>query len=387
MTRLHVSTSVIASSGRSASTSGSTPGGAAGYDVVVAVNALLSLGAAVREVAPHGRAALVMDANVREPHGVVAEASLREAGFQVLPLTLHSSEPEKSLESAAILYRGLLAGAAERNTPVIALGGGIVGDVTGFVASTYLRGVPFIQAPTTLLAMVDAAIGGKTGVNVTLPGGGLGKNLVGAFWQPRLVLADPRVLVTLPRRELCCGLAECIKHAMLADEFLLDLIESKVEQIFAVETETIEALVARSAAIKIAIVEADPLERGVRATLNLGHTFAHAIESFSSLNLLHGEAVSLGLCAAMACAESMGRVTDDERRRIVGLLERLSLPTRLPSPIATAEATAAMAHDKKVEDGRLRLVLPRSPGQGAEIVADVPLDRVHAAWRSIGTVG
>ncbi|MHC5004129.1 MAG: 3-dehydroquinate synthase, partial [Planctomycetota bacterium] len=278
----------------------------------------------------------------------------------------------------------LLAGRMQRSSPVVALGGGIVGDVAGFAAATYLRGVPVVQVPTTLLAMVDAAIGGKTGVNHPLPAGsGLGKNLIGAFWQPSAVLADPEVLRTLDERHLRCGLAECIKHGVIAEPGLFELIEQRVDELRVDAVALLEELVLRAAAVKATIVARDVRESGVRALLNLGHTFAHVIEPIADLDLHHGEAVSIGMCAAARCAERTGRLGAADRERIEGLLAQAALPVRLSRPVPAGRLIAAMMFDKKVAKDRLRLVLPTAIG-AATVVDDVPRAVIDAAWSDVG---
>jgi 3-dehydroquinate synthase len=350
---------------------------------------------------------LVMDANVVEPHGAVASQSLRDSGYDVVASTLTADEKKKTLASVESLYRAMLAAKLERRSPVIALGGGIIGDIAGFAAATYLRGVPLINVPTTLLAMIDASIGGKTGVNFPLPeSNDLGKNLIGAFWQPRVVLADPAVLLTLQRRDLACGLAECIKHAIIADAALLQWIHDYAGEILTLVVARWEELIVRSVAIKAAIVAQDERESGRRALLNLGHTFAHAIESISDLDIRHGEAVAIGLIAACEVARSLKRMAPDEFTLIHQTITRCDLPSLLVKDCAGApmrepraldldleracadqltvdRLMQAMAFDKKVLDGQRRLVLPRGLG-AAEVVDDVPEQFVRAAWRDIG---
>ncbi|MHC4993349.1 MAG: 3-dehydroquinate synthase [Planctomycetota bacterium] len=246
-----------------------------------------------------------------------------------------------------------------------------------------MRGLPLVQVPTTLLAMVDAAIGGKTGVNVPLPGGGLGKNLVGAIWQPKAVLVDPLVLGTLDPRDLRCGLAECVKHALIADASLLDWLDDNAAAIQRLAPDVLVTLIERSARIKVGIVEQDERELGKRALLNLGHTFAHALEARQHLELRHGEAVAIGLVAAAHCAARTGRLDADGEQRITAVLEVLGLPVRVPAPADAGELIQAMRFDKKVMAGRRRLVLPAGLG-AAEIVEDVPDDVVRAAWEQVG---
>ena len=211
----------------------------------------------------------------------------------------------------------------------------------------------------------------------------MGKNLIGAFWQPRAVVVDPLVLRTLPARDSRCGLAECIKQGVLASAGLLSFIEARLKGITELDTETITELIARSAQIKVAIVQEDEREAGRRALLNLGHTFAHVIEPIEALDLRHGEAVAIGICAAARCAHETGRLARDDEKRISDLLGMAGLPTRLPQPIDAPRLIDAMGYDKKVAHGRLRLVLPTALGR-AEIADDVPREAVVSAWHAVG---
>ncbi len=390
------------------------------HSIVIEPGGLWQLGERVRAVAPHVRCLLVMDVNVVQPHGEIARQSLEKAGCEVVTATLIAEEKHKTLAAVESLYRVMLDARLERKSPVIALGGGIVGDIAGYAAATYLRGVPLIQVPTTLLAMVDASIGGKTGVNFPLPGSNdLGKNLFGAFWQPKLVLADPKVLLTLRRRDFVCGLAECIKHAVIADSSLLAWMRDSAKGILALFVPTWEELISRSAAIKAVIVAEDERESGRRALLNLGHTFAHALESVASTDIKHGEAVALGETAASHVATSLRLLTADEALLMTDVIHRCELPSTLiannwsvekaerfvarSGEHASSERTRsverlraalqnrpaisqlmrAMTFDKKAADGRMRLVLPRGIG-AADVVDDVPLDLVREAWLHIG---
>jgi 3-dehydroquinate synthase len=348
---------------------------------------LAQVGPLVARVARGPAALLAVDEKIADDHGAAALASLRSAGLAVTTATLTARETLKTLDTVRGLYDAMLAGDGgpplDRGSPVVALGGGIVGDTAGFAAATYMRGVPLVQVPTTLLAMVDAAIGGKTGVNVPLPGGGLGKNLVGAFWQPKAVLADPLVLRTLDPRDLRCGVAECVKHALVADASLLAYIEKHAAAIEQVEPETMSEFIERSARIKVGIVERDEREHDVRALLNLGHTFAHALESRTELDLRHGEAVAVGLIAAARCATRTGRLEPGDEARIAGVLDAVGLPQRIPASVPTDDLMRAMRYDKKVAAGRLRLVLPVGIGS-AVATDDVPPDVVREAWSHVG---
>jgi 3-dehydroquinate synthase len=361
------------------------PGRGSRYEFLVKPGALRDLGTYVREVAPHGTAMLAVDERIADSHGAVARDSLVSAEYHLQTHTLAADERHKTLDTVRAMYDAMLAAGMERGSPVIALGGGVIGDVAGFAAATYMRGVPLVQVPTTLLAMVDAAIGGKTGVNLPLPSGSLGKNLIGAFWQPRVVVADPDTLLTLDDRELRCGLAECIKHGVIADRSLLSFIYDNLPAIMQREAKTLTELVARSAAVKVAIVQADEREAGLRALLNLGHTFGHVIEPLPELNLKHGEAVAIGLCAAGHTAVLTGRLNLSQADEIERVISIVGLPTRLPTPVESGPLIAAMAYDKKVAGGRVRLVLPTSDGS-AELVDDAPRDAVAAAWAHVGAI-
>jgi len=361
------------------------------YDVIVEPGALAQLGSIVRRVidARPGGVLLAVDRSVAGDHGRAAAAALEGAGYAVAVAELVADEREKTLGAVRAVYETMLAARLERGSPLVAVGGGVIGDVAGFAAATYLRGVPLVQVPTTLLAMVDAAIGGKTGVNFPLPradGAGaptLGKNLIGAFWQPRGVVSDPRTLSTLPVRELRCGLAECVKHAVIADASLLDAIRGTAAAILAVDEDALTALVARSAAVKAAIVAEDEREQGRRALLNLGHTFAHVIETIDALELKHGEAVAIGTCAACAAAVETGRLGAGDAAIVRETLASLGLPVALPRPHPAAPLIDAMRFDKKVAGGRVRLVLPTSIGSAA-LFDDVPAPVITSAWRSVG---
>ena len=341
------------------------------------------LGPLVHEVAPSRSALLVVDKTIASTHGRAALTSLQGAGVEPIVVELVAEESQKTIETAQQVYGAMLGAGLDRSSPVIALGGGIIGDTAGFVAATYMRGVPLIQVPTTLLAMVDAAIGGKTGVNFPLPGGGLGKNMIGAFWQPKAVVVDPQMLGTLDARDFRCGLAECVKGALIADASLLQFLSTEASRILALDQDVLRTLIERCVRIKAEIVAADERESGRRALLNLGHTFAHAIESISELKVRHGEAVSIGLMAAAHCAVKTGRLTADQHNHIEQVLTTFGLPIRLPSPVDEQRLLAAMRHDKKATQGRTQLILPTGVG-GAELVGDVPVEVVAAGWAGVG---
>jgi 3-dehydroquinate synthase len=347
------------------------------YDVVIEPGLVGGVGERVRAVAPHDRCALLTDDTVRDLYGERVAASLGAAGYHVTRGSVKAGEAEKNLATVERLWGVLLGDRLERRSPVIALGGGVVGDMAGFVAATYLRGVPFVQCPTTLLAMVDSSVGGKTGFNVPE-----GKNLIGAFHQPVLVAIDPEVLSSLPARELRCGLAECIKHAVIRDPALFDWLGAESASILALESETLVELVRRNVEIKARVVMEDEREGGVRAHLNFGHTFAHAIEATAGYGtVLHGEAVALGMLAATRTAIELGLCEPAFLDRLTALVVAFGLATRCP--LAAPEALdAAMRHDKKVVGDRLRLVLPDRLGH-VVIRDDVPVACVRAGWEHI----
>lgn len=348
------------------------------YEVRIGPGLLSELGALTRANAPHDRAALIVDDKITGTHGRAAEASLTSAGYQPLVATMTSGEDHKNLATVEKLYHKLLDERLERKSPVVALGGGIVGDTGGFVAASYLRGVPFIQCPTTLLAMVDASVGGKVGVNMPQ-----GKNLIGAFHQPVLVVIDTDTLKTLPKRELVCGLAECVKHGVIRDPELFDWIDRNVDAILKLDPAAIVELVERNVAIKAAVVMEDEKESGVRAHLNFGHTFAHAIEAGTEYGrFLHGEAVSLGMVAAARLAVEQGRCDKALADKLVALLTKIGLPTHAKDLPATGKLMAVMRSDKKVKDGRVRLVLPDKLG-AVSTVGDAPDAAVEKAWDSL----
>lgn len=347
------------------------------YEIVIEPGVLGRVGSRVRDLAPHARCGVVADRAVWDLHGETLERSLEEAGYGITSSHLEPGEASKGLETVADLYDVMVDARLERGSPIVALGGGVAGDLAGFVAATYLRGVAFVQCPTTLLAMVDSSVGGKTGVNLPQ-----GKNLVGAFHQPVLVAADPLVLSTLPERELRCGLAECIKHAAIRDASLFDFIEERIQEILALSTSTIVELVRRNVEIKAAVVMEDEREAGVRAHLNFGHSFGHAIEaSVGYGRILHGEAVALGMLAATRTASELGLCDESHLTRLSDLLEVAGLPVRASLP-DTEQLNSAMRLDKKVSGDRLRLVLPTRIGH-VETRDDVPEACVQAGWDAI----
>jgi 3-dehydroquinate synthase len=323
------------------------------------------------------RAAIVVDANVAVLHLERVRRSIAGAGGQEpIVVEIPPGEGHKSLATLSAIYDALLAAGIERNTPLLGVGGGMTTDVAGFAAATLLRGLPYFAIPTSLLAMVDAAIGGKTGINHAA-----GKNLIGAFHQPRAVLVDPEVLATLPARELRSGMAEVIKHYMIRDAEGFARLEARMPEVMRPDPALLAEIIAENIAIKAAVVEADPFERDVRAHLNFGHTFGHALEQASRYALSHGEAVALGMCAAMNAAEELGMIDAGPRERLRRLVAAAGLPTRTDQADPEA-ALAAMRADKKVVSGRLRFILPERIGS-VTIRGDVPPEVVRGALASV----
>ncbi|GHT85440.1 3-dehydroquinate synthase [Betaproteobacteria bacterium] len=300
-------------------------------------------------------------------------AALRRAGVEVAAVTLPDGEAHKDWPTLKLIFDLLLGTHCERSTTLLALGGGVVGDMGGFAAACYQRGMPFIQIPTTLLAQVDSSVGGKTAINHPA-----GKNMIGAFYQPRLVLADIATLDTLPQRELSAGLAEVIKYGLIRDRDFLTWLEQNIDALRAKDPEALAHAIERSCQHKAAVVIADELEQGERALLNLGHTFGHAIETGLGYGVwLHGEAVAAGTMMAAELSRRAGWLSDEDLARIEALFIRAGLPVFGPA-LGAARYLELMAHDKKVEAGRLRLVLLRAPGH-AVVETDIALDAIHAA--------
>lgn len=287
----------------------------------------------------------------------------------VLEVILPDGEQFKNLNTLNLIFDRLLEARHNRTTTLIALGGGVTGDMTGFAASCYQRGVDFIQVPTTLLSMVDSSVGGKTGVNHAL-----GKNMIGAFYQPNCVLADTDLLQTLPARELAAGIAEVIKYGLISDYDFFVWLEQNMDQLVSGDEESLAYAIDRSCQNKASVVARDEREGGVRAILNFGHTFGHAIETAQGYGVwLHGEAVAAGMVMAADLSQRMGMITQGELDRLVGLLERAKLPVKAPQDMSENDFISLMLVDKKVLDGRLRLVLLKAMGE-AVVTSDIDKD-------------
>ena len=322
-------------------------------------------------IVPHlaqKRVAIVTNTTVAPLYLERLSATLAAAGVAVHPVVLPDGEAYKNWETLNLIFDALLSWRAERRTTLIALGGGVIGDMTGFAAACYQRGVPFIQIPTTLLSQVDSSVGGKTGINHPL-----GKNMVGAFYQPKAVLADTDTLKTLPPRELSAGLAEVIKYGFIRDAEFLVWLETHMDRLRALDTEAVAHAIYRSCEIKAQVVGEDEREGGIRAILNLGHTFGHAIEAGMGYgNWLHGEAVGAGMALAAETSRRLGWITDADVARVGALIRAAGLPDVAPD-MAPEAWLDYMGHDKKVESGRLRFVLLKKLGE-AVVTGDVPTD-------------
>ncbi|MFC1965398.1 3-dehydroquinate synthase [Chloroflexota bacterium] len=327
------------------------------YNIHIGSGLLGQAGQMLRKITSGDKLVIVTDTTVKRLYGSTLKRSLTDSGFKVLTIEVPEGEEQKSLETAGRLYRELTGFYAERTTPIIALGGGVIGDLTGFVAATYLRGVPLIQIPTTLLAQVDSSIGGKVAVNH-----GLLKNKIGAFYQPRLVISDISTLKTLPSGELSDGLAEVIKYGVIQDKEFFTYLEENINQIKSLDGEALETIVFRSAKIKAAVVEKDERDFGLRNILNYGHTVGHAIESVSDFKVRHGEAVAIGMLAAARISNKLGMLDKSEVIRLKDIIARASLPIEIPR-LELEKLIQAMSHDKKILQGKIRFVLPKSIGE------------------------
>lgn len=298
--------------------------------------------------------------------------ALTNAGVKVIPIILPDGEAYKNGETLNLIYDTLLQNRCERSTTLIALGGGVIGDLTGYAAATYLRGVPFIQIPTTLLSQVDSSVGGKTGINHPL-----GKNMIGAFYQPQLVLADIDTLQTLPQREFSAGMAEVIKYGLIRDQVFFDWCEKNIDALMQLNEAELTEAIFRSCQNKAEVVARDEHEQGERALLNLGHTFGHAIENAMGYGVwLHGEAVAAGTIMAADLSQRMGWLNSQEVDRITNIMIAAKLPTKAPD-LGVEKYLQLMQLDKKVADGKIRLILQQGIGKSV-ITSDYDLDKLKA---------
>ncbi|MDF5715228.1 MAG: 3-dehydroquinate synthase [Rhizonema sp. NSF051] len=344
------------------------------YEIAIAPSSLDQLGEHMAALKLGKKVLLVSNPMIFKHYGERAIASLKAHGFDVTSCTLPPGERYKTLNSVQKIYDGALENRLERSSTMVALGGGVIGDMTGFAAATWLRGINVVQVPTTLLAMVDSAIGGKTGVNHPQ-----GKNLIGAFHQPRLVLIDPFVLKTLPMREFRAGMAEVIKYGIIWDAQLFAQMEEskRLDQLRYLKPELIDAILMQSCQAKADVVSKDEKEAGLRAILNYGHTIGHAVESLTGYRVVnHGEAVAIGMVAAGQIAVELGMWQKAETERQHALIQKTGLPTQLPTGVDIEAIIEALQTDKKVLEGKVRFILPTQLG-AVTITDQVPSDTIR----------
>lgn len=354
------------------------------YSIQIGQNLLTQLPHWIANCHPKCRHAVVIFDERVEPVSAAVLSALSAAGFRLSSIEVPSGEASKSLSSIDRLWQRMLSEHTDRGSVIVAVGGGVVGDLAGFAAASFARGLPLVQIPTTLLSQVDSSVGGKTGIN--LPGA---KNIVGAFWQPSLVVIDTTSLETLPYREFVSGLAEVVKYGVILLPELFDYLENNASRILEKDSAAIAHIVAQSCQAKADVVSQDERETtGLRAILNYGHTFAHALETVTGYGtLLHGEAVAIGMHMAARLAADLGRVPTSFVDRQQALLQSLDLPTRFAGTdanISVAELWKAMQHDKKVEHGELRFILPTRLGH-VELVSGITQQQAQKAMQVLSS--
>jgi len=339
---------------------------ASNYRIYIGSDVMSRIGEILKDSGLSSRTVVITNDVVAKLHGYCLMDHLGKNGIRAEMLTVPDGEAQKSLPVAAKLYGHLSRLKAERNTAVLALGGGVIGDLAGFVAATYMRGVPLVQIPTTLLAQVDSSIGGKVAVNHRNL-----KNVIGTFYQPRAVLTDISVLKTLADQEMKNGLAEVIKYGIIRDSELFQILEKNPDKIKAHDQAMLEDIVARCASIKAEIVQSDERDTGLRNILNFGHTTGHAIETVTRFKISHGQAVALGMIVATGIARTMGILSGEEFSRIISVIKKADLPTRIPG-LSPTGILRAMKYDKKVIAGKVRFILPVAIG---EVIINDQVDR------------
>jgi len=337
------------------------------YDIDIREGNLSRVGDLVAPLARAGRVAVVTDTHVAALYGDRVTAALDAAGFTSRLFPVPAGEHSKSAAQLAELWDAFVAFDMDRSSTVVALGGGVVGDLAGFAAATYMRGVRYVQVPTTMLACVDSSVGGKTAIDLAA-----GKNLVGAFHQPSAVVIDPGALRSLPGRELSAGLAEVVKHGMIMDAAFFERLERDVERLRALEGDVTTGVIHRNCELKAGVVAEDEREAGRRAILNYGHSVGHAVEMLAGGALVHGEAVAVGMAVEARVAETLGRIGPEVTQRQNALLGRAGLVTTV-GEVATDAVIETMRHDKKARHGKLNLALPSRIG-ACEVVADVGVE-------------
>ncbi len=330
------------------------------YDIEIGIS-LDQAGARLRELGLGPKMALVTNPTVRKLHGPRAVDSLKAAGFMVMSIEIPDGEQYKNLDWANSIYSALLINSFDRKSTLVALGGGVIGDLAGFAAATFMRGIPFIQIPTTLLSMVDSSVGGKTGVNHPM-----GKNMIGAFYQPKKVLMDLDLLKTLPKEEFLSGMSEVIKYGVIRDADFFDYLDRNRERILALDPEALGHIIKRSCEIKAEVVSQDEREGGLRAILNFGHTVGHAIETAENYTMRHGYAVAIGMVYASRMAHKARLCDASVPENVQKLIKSYGLPTDLSSlgrRPAPAELMNTIQIDKKAEGGKVKFVLPKKIGE------------------------
>lgn len=332
--------------------------GVCSYSIYIGIQNLSTLGQLLTEKGLVNKNLVITNPTVNKYYGETVKESLQQSGIETKIVEVPDGEEYKSYQSAYRLYGMMIEQKMDRTSTVISLGGGVIGDLSGFVAATYMRGISFVQIPTTLLAQVDASIGGKVAVNHPK-----GKNLIGAFYQPKFVLIDISTLDTLPMRDIRSGMVELIKHGMIMDKPLFEKVESEVQRVIELDKDLMVELVAQSCRDKGKIVEEDERESGIRAILNYGHTFAHVIEALTDYReYRHGESVSIGIACAGRLAVNIGLLDEEEHRRQLELLNAIGLSTKFPE-IESERVLETMYLDKKVRGGKLRFILQKSIGE------------------------
>lgn len=351
--------------------------GSRSYDIRIGSGLLSKLGLWLKERDFSGKAVVITDTTVGAIYADVVNETLANTEFDVTFLEVPPGEEQKTLETAGRLYQELSGAYAERTTPIVALGGGVIGDLAGFVAATYMRGVPLLQVPTTLLAQVDSSVGGKTAVDH-----GKMKNMIGAFYQPSLVVADIDTLQTLPEAELSNGMAEVIKSAAIRNRNLFNYLDINMKKARELHPVVLEDIVLETLRIKAEVVGQDEKETGLRRILNYGHTIGHAVESVSGFKVKHGQAVAIGMVAAGRISCLLDLLSDSDASRLEDVIESAGLPTRMPG-LKRAEIMQAMRYDKKVEQDKIRFVLLKSIGD-AFVTDDVDFDIVEEVIDGLG---
>lgn len=338
------------------------------YEIAIGSGTLGGLGESLRSLKLSPRLAIISNPTVFGLYGEQVESSLRASGFEPATIIVPDGEEYKSLLWVEYIYGEMLGQRLDRKSAVVALGGGVVGDMAGFAASTYMRGIAYVQVPTTLLAQVDSSVGGKTGVNHPL-----GKNMIGTFWQPSLVWIDADTLKSLPRREFLAGLSEVIKYGVIWDSEFFEYLEKHREDIMKLRAEALIGIIKRSCEIKAEVVSRDERETGLRAILNYGHTIGHAVETATGYTrYLHGEALAMGMLAEAELARTLG-ITDREQVALIkALIDSYGLPSGMPGDVDTEALMAAMELDKKALAGTLRFTLPEKVGK---VRVNEPVDR------------